>query len=727
MMPDESPESRSRVLPLVSDVGNRQLLVGWLADHPSYEPVELADGPVETDFDVCILDRGAFHEHLDALSAKKSAAAPVLLPYLLLLPDGKSDVIGTDAGQLADNVVTESVDEIVTLPIQQAELQWRLSALLRLREQSMALRNRERELERQVDLFEKAQDIANVGAWEYDVRAGEEWWTEEVSQIYGLREDVTPSPELSLEQFHPDDREGVEAAFETAVDEGEPYDVEARLTTGEGETRWVRTRGEPQYEDGELVRVRGTIQDITERKERERDLQRIKQAVESAGHAIYITDPEGVIEYVNPAFEETTGYAQQDIIGETPDVLSSGEMSDEYFADLWSTLRSGKMWEEEIVNRRKNGETYTAMQTIAPVTDGDDIHAFVAIHDDITERKQREERLTRRTKAIEEAPVGISISDPDRADNPLIYVNDAFVEMTGYSREEILGSNCRFLEGDATDPDQVASIRAAIDREEPVSVELRNYRKDGTEFWNHLDVAPVKNDDGEVVNWIGFQQDVTERKQRQEQLSVLDRVLRHNLRNDMNMIRGLAETIRSETTGEVGDFAARIVEKSDQLVELTEKERQITALLQEDPEHEKFAVGDRLREVASTIASKYPDASIDVDCADSITVDATTRFEQAISELVTNAVIHSDSTSPDVSVSATQTGDTVRIEIADDGPQIPEMEQELLTSQTEETPLYHGSGLGLWLVKLIVSRSHGTITVEANSPTGNVVSIALPR
>jgi PAS domain S-box-containing protein len=727
MSPDESADSRSRVLPLVSDAGNRQLLVEWLDDHPSYEPVELADGLAEADFDVCILDSGAFHEHLDALSAKKSATEPVLLPYLLLLPDGKSDVIDTDAGQLADNVVTESVDEIVTLPIQQTELQWRLSALLRLREQSMTLRNRERKLERQVDLFEKAQDIANVGAWEYDIDDEEGWWTDAVYRIHGLSEDATPSPESSLQQFHPDDRPAVRAAFETAVEEGESYDVEARLATGDDETRWVRTRGEPQYEDGELVRVRGTIQDITERKERERDLQRIEQAVESAGHAIYITDPEGVIEYVNPAFEAATGFAEAEVVGETPHVLTSGEMSDEYYADLWSTLRAGEVWEEEIVNRRKNGETYTAMQTIAPVTDGDDVHAFVAIHDDITERKQREERLTRRTEAVEEAPVGISISDPGQEDNPLIYVNDTFVEMTGYSREEILGSNCRFLQGDATDPDRVASIRAAIDDEEPVSVDLRNYRKDGTEFWNHLEVAPVENEDGDVVNWVGFQQDVTERKQRQEQLSVLDRVLRHNLRNDMNIIRGLAETIRSEATGEVEDFAARIVEKSDRLVELTEKERHITALLQEDPEHEQFAVGDRLRAVASTVASKHPEASIDVDCADGITVDATTRFEQAINELVTNAVVHSDSASPAVTVSATQTADAVRIEVADDGPEIPEMERGLLTGQTEETPLYHGSGLGLWLVKLIVSRSHGTITVEANTPTGNVVSITLPR
>ena len=606
MAPEPTTESCSRVLPLVSDAGNHQLLVEWLTDHPSYEPVELAGGLAATEFDVCILDGEAFHEHLDALRAEKTATAPVLLPYLLLLPEGSSTAIDTDAGQLADSVVTQSIDEVVTLPIQQGELQWRLQALLRLRDQSTTLRNRERELERQVDLFEKAQELANVGAWEYDVVAEEGVWTEAVYHIHDLPEDVTPSPELSLQQFHPDDRPAVRAAFEAAVEEGEPYDVEARLVADAGAISWVRTRGEPQYEGEKLVRVRGTIQDITERKE-------------------------------------------------------------------------------------------------------------------------REETLTRHTKAIEEAPVGIGISDPAQADNPLIYVNDAFVEMTGYPREETVGSNCRFLQGDATDPDRVAEVREAIDDGEPVSVDLQNYRRDGTEFWNHLEVAPVTDDDGEVANWVGFQQDVTERKQRQEQLAVLDRVLRHNLRNDMNMIRGLAETINAESTGDIASFAARIMDRSDRLVELTEKERQITALLQTDPALASFDVRETLQAVASSVESEHPDATIDVDCPDGIEVDATTRFEQAVDELVTNAVVHSDSPSPEVTASATETDERVRIEIADDGPEIPAVERELLTGQAEKTPLYHGSGLGLWLVKLLVARSHGTTAVEANTPTGNVVSITLPK
>ncbi len=270
MAPDPTPRSQTRILPLVVDTGNRQLLVEWVDDHPSYEPVELADGIRETTFDACIIDKTAFQKHYDELRAKKTATAPVVTPYLLLLPECGSDIIETDAGQLADNVVTETVDELVTMPIQQAELHWRLAALLRLRDQSLTLYNRKRDLERRVELLETAQDIARVGAWEYDIDADEWWWSDEFRRICGLPEGTPLSPEASFQCYHPDDRPVVEDAFETAVEDGEPYDLELRVTDAENDHRWVRTRGKPQHVDGEPTCVRGTVQDITEHKDRHR-------------------------------------------------------------------------------------------------------------------------------------------------------------------------------------------------------------------------------------------------------------------------------------------------------------------------------------------------------------------------------------------------------------------------------------------------------------------------
>ncbi|PSQ09638.1 hypothetical protein BRC93_12270 [Halobacteriales archaeon QS_5_70_15] len=135
---------------------------------------------------------------------------------------------------------------------------------------------------------------------------------------------------------------------------------------------------------------------------------------------------------------------------------------------------------------------------------------------------ERQAELERKDRAMDAAPVGITIAGPSGDDNPLGYVNDRFTEVTGYSEKEALGSNCRFLQGERTSPEQVARMREAIDDEEPVTVELRNYRKDGTEFWNRVSIAPVPGNGSEVTNYVGFQQDVTEERERQEQLETVE-------------------------------------------------------------------------------------------------------------------------------------------------------------------------------------------------------------
>ena len=116
-------------------------------------------------------------------------------------------------------------------------------------------------------------------------------------------------------------------------------------------------------------------------------------------------------------------------------------------------------------------------------------------------------------RAVDEAPVGITLSDPSLPDNPITYLNEAYEQLTGYSAEEVIGRNCRFLQGPDTEEEPVAQMRKAIDEDEPVSVELLNYREDGTPFWNQVTIAPIYDDRGEVSHYVGFQNDVTERKE----------------------------------------------------------------------------------------------------------------------------------------------------------------------------------------------------------------------
>lgn len=152
--------------------------------------------------------------------------------------------------------------------------------------------------------------------------------------------------------------------------------------------------------DGPIIY--GTFQDISDRIARNKELRRFEQAVNSAGHSIYFTDLFGEILYVNPAFEDLTGFSAEEAIGETPHILNSGEMPAGYFDNQWETVLSGETWQEEIINRRKDGEVYTALQTISPISAADELEGYVAIQTDITEKKAQEEQLREQKERLDE-------------------------------------------------------------------------------------------------------------------------------------------------------------------------------------------------------------------------------------------------------------------------------------------------------------------------------------
>ena len=147
--------------------------------------------------------------------------------------------------------------------------------------------------------------------------------------------------------------------------------------------------------------------------------------------------------------------------------------------------------------------------------------------------------------AIEAAPVGISLSDPSLNDYPLVYVNDAWSKLTGYEADELLGRNPRLLQGPQTDPETVDRLSTAIDNEEPVTVEIRNYRRDGTPFWNELTIAPI-HDDGELAYYVGFQIDVTDRHEAEERAEERAETLaaeRRTLRRVLDRVNGLLREV----------------------------------------------------------------------------------------------------------------------------------------------------------------------------------------
>lgn len=169
----------------------------------------------------------------------------------------------------------------------------------------------------------------------------------------------------------------------------------------------------------------------------------------------------------------------------------------------------------------------------------------VVTHVERSARSETAADLRLKQRAMDEAPIEITISDPSPPDNPVVYADAAFERITGYPIAEVVGRNCRFLQGENTDPETVARMRRAVDNWDPVTVEVRNYRRNGEEFWNRVTIAPLYDEDGEPSNYVGFQRNVTDRKRaggtleaERDRLALLNQIVRHDIRNDMAVALG---------------------------------------------------------------------------------------------------------------------------------------------------------------------------------------------
>jgi diguanylate cyclase (GGDEF)-like protein/PAS domain S-box-containing protein len=158
----------------------------------------------------------------------------------------------------------------------------------------------------------------------------------------------------------------------------------------------VEYRVAPLVMERQVVGAVVTFDDITERKHREHELRKLSSAIEHSPESVVITNVNGVIEYVNRKFEETTGYAAAEIIGRTPSLLKSGRTRAEVYQELWQTITAGQVWQGAILNRKRNGELFWEEESISPITDDrGNITHFVGVKEDITERRRLEEKIWR--------------------------------------------------------------------------------------------------------------------------------------------------------------------------------------------------------------------------------------------------------------------------------------------------------------------------------------------
>jgi two-component sensor histidine kinase len=217
--------------------------------------------------------------------------------------------------------------------------------------------------------------------------------------------------------------------------------------------------------------------------------------------------------------------------------------------------------------------------------------------------------------------------------------------------------------------------------------------------------------------------DVTARSRHEQRLQMLNRVLRHDLRNWVNVVRGHAELLLDRVSNPGG--AEAVMDASRDLVELSRKASLVDASREGDRTAEVVDVADGVATEVERARREFPAATFEVDAPESALAYVDPHVDAAIANLVENAVEHHDGDEPRVRVSVAETPSYVEVEVADDGPGVPEREHEVLREGVE-TPLERGSGLGLWLVNWIVTRSSGDLSIES-TPTGSVVRVRFRR
>lgn len=301
--------------------------------------------------------------------------------------------------------------------------------------------------------------------------------------------------------------------------------------------------------------------DITQQKQSDLELRSasnlLRAVADGTPDAVFVKDKLGRYLLCNPATAQFVGRSADEVLGRDDTAIFGPDDARLIMERDRRVMATGKIeTEEEALTADGVTRIFLAMK--APYYDGDgNIAGVIGVSRDITERKQSEELIRFRDRAMQAVTQGIIITDPLMPDNPIIYASPSVQRLTGYSPAEIVGRNLHFLQGAETDPEAVAKIRDAVSARRPCTVELLNYCKDGTPFWNELSISPVMDSDGRLIQFVGVLTDVTERHELEEQyrhsqkleaIGQLAGGVAHDFNNLLTIITGYSELLLNSLT-----------------------------------------------------------------------------------------------------------------------------------------------------------------------------------
>ncbi|MFC7132728.1 MULTISPECIES: PAS domain-containing sensor histidine kinase [Salinibaculum] len=441
---------------------------------------------------------------------------------------------------------------------------------------------------------------------------------------------------------------------------------------------------------------------------------------EHANDAIFVVDLENdSIVDCNPAAEELVEYSREELLSMPASDLHPHNLP-QFMDFAESVLERGHSWTDEITCYCKSGDILPAEMSASVV----ELEGRPHVVNLVRQRTDEEERDWFEA-LIEHGNDLITVVKPD---GTIRYQSETSDTVLGYASDDLRDE--RYV--DFVHPEDEEDVRASLAQMADSStgvvrrLEYRFRRRDGSWAWleGAVSYRPKKPITGFVIN----ARDITPEKESQQQAAVLNRTMRHNLRNELSVIIGHAERLSNVDNPEVASTATTMLSKAWNLHDATTYTKDLNDILQSSRVTQKrFDLTALLENTIVDLTDSYPEATFDVDLPDDQLVVAAPKLRVAIDHVLRNAVEHNDADTPRIEVTVrppSAESSEVYLTVVDNGPGIPAQQREVLL-EGEETPLKHGNGIGLWLVNWIITRSGGRITFDENDPRGSRVTLAL--
>ncbi len=558
--------------------------------------------------------------------------------------------------------------------------------------------------------------------------------------------------------IHPEDRAAA-AAQAGRFAAGQDSEIEYRLIRADGQIIWVRDSGrvKPDPASRSLL-VYGVVSDITERRQAEATLRQLSRAVEQSPNSILITDLTGRIEFVNPAFCQITGYSAREALGQKPSLLKSGRHPPEFYAQLWSCLVQGDVWQGELINRKKNGELYWEAATISPIKDGQgQISHYLAIKEDITGRKKTElalkESEARYRTVIQAANDAVIIANLESGQ--IIEANARAADLLGQPLSEIIGrSQWELFPAATTERYQAALASNLTGTEGQMLPDMEIVRRDGQIIPVEISTSIIAGGQGQRLV-LGLYRDISQRKRAEEALThafnqaVIANQLKtqllanisHDLRTPINAILGYTEMLQEGLYGPISvdqrNVTRRIIDNTTNLTYLV---GQLLDQAQLEAGTLKlrvsaFAPAELIERVESVLKLPAQAKGIDLNCRIAADLPPVLsgdpdRLYQILVNLVDNAIKFTDRGTVEVQLYCPDELHWT-MQVTDTGPGIPAEAHSYIFEPFQQldgtaTRAHRGSGLGLSIVKQLAALMAGEVALESEPGQGSRFTITLP-